>query len=66
MDLRPFHDTRGEYTYAEQLDALEITYEDWEGGYDTPYGVARTAEVFLFGLEATPPAETVKIYRVPE
>jgi hypothetical protein len=62
MDLRPFHDTMGEYTYAEQLDALDITYEDWEGGYDTPYGVARTAEVFLFSLEATPPAETLSKY----
>ncbi|KAI1860593.1 uncharacterized protein JN550_011441 [Neoarthrinium moseri] len=59
MDLRPFHDGLGEDTYAKQLDALEITYEDWERGYDTPYGVARTSEVFLFGFDSTPPTETL-------
>ncbi|KAK6066720.1 hypothetical protein SCUP515_10529 [Seiridium cupressi] len=59
MDNRPFHDSLGEETYAEQLDALEITYEDWEGGYDTPYGVARTAEIFLFAFDSTPSSDTL-------
>jgi hypothetical protein len=54
MDLRPYHDKMGEDTYAEQLDALELTYEDYEQGFDTPYGVGRTNEVFLFAFEATP------------
>ncbi|XXH05400.1 hypothetical protein Hte_011826 [Hypoxylon texense] len=59
MDLRPFHDGLGEDTYDEQLDALEITYEDYEGGYDTPYGVARTNEIYLFPFDSTPPADTL-------
>lgn len=45
MDLRFFHDGLGQDTYAKQLDALEITYEDYEPGFDTPYGVARTTEL---------------------
>ncbi|KAF7523513.1 hypothetical protein G7054_g11721 [Neopestalotiopsis clavispora] len=60
MDLRPFHDSMGEETYTEQLAALDITYEDWEGGYDTPYGVARTSEVFLFGFDSTPSSDTLE------
>ncbi|KAI0837064.1 hypothetical protein F5Y06DRAFT_271911 [Hypoxylon sp. FL0890] len=59
MDLRPFHDGLGEDTYAEQLDALEITYEDYEGGYDTPYGIARTNEIFIFPFDKTPSADTL-------
>ncbi|KAI0126060.1 hypothetical protein BJ170DRAFT_459101 [Xylariales sp. AK1849] len=59
MDLRPFHDSMGETNYTLQLDALEITYEDWEGGYDTPYGVGRTNEVFLFGFDSTPSSDTL-------
>ncbi|KAH6648326.1 hypothetical protein BKA67DRAFT_522123 [Truncatella angustata] len=59
MDNRAFHDGMGEDTYAKQLDALEITYEDWESGYDTPYGVARTAEIFLFAFDATPSSDTL-------
>ncbi|KAF3352700.1 hypothetical protein VdG1_08866 [Verticillium dahliae VDG1] len=54
LDLRPYHDGLGLDTYAKQLDALEITYEDWEQDLDTPYGIARSSEVFLFGFESTP------------
>ncbi|KAM0322025.1 hypothetical protein ACHAQA_009768 [Verticillium albo-atrum] len=54
LDLRPYHDGLNQETYEDQLDALEITYEDWEKGLDTPYGIARTSEIFLFGLESTP------------
>jgi hypothetical protein len=54
LDLRPYHDGLGEEGYTDQLDALEITYEDWQGGFNTPYGIARTSELFLFGFEQTP------------
>lgn len=54
MDLRPYHDGLGQDTYADQLDALEITYEDWEGGFNTPIGIARTNEIYLFGFSKTP------------
>lgn len=59
MDLRPYHDGLGEDTYEDQLDALEITYEDYEGGYNTPYGIARTNELFLFGFDKTPETESL-------
>ncbi|KAH8588939.1 hypothetical protein B0O99DRAFT_524083 [Bisporella sp. PMI_857] len=59
LDLRPFHDGLGQKNYTAELDALEITYEDWEEGFDTPYGIARTSEVFLFGFEQTPPSDTL-------
>jgi hypothetical protein len=57
MDVRFYHDGMGQDTYAEQLDALEITYEDYEPGFGTPYGVARTTELMFWALPATPSAE---------
>ncbi|TLD28342.1 hypothetical protein PspLS_04307 [Pyricularia sp. CBS 133598] len=59
LDMRPFHDGLGQKTYADQLDALEITYEDWEEGYDTPTGIARTNEVFVTTFDSTPSAQTL-------
>ncbi|CAG8960813.1 hypothetical protein HYFRA_00002350 [Hymenoscyphus fraxineus] len=59
LDLRPFHDGLGQEGYVDQLDALEITYEDWEGGFNTPYGIARTSEISLFAFESTPSRETL-------
>jgi hypothetical protein len=54
MDLRGYHDGMGEDSYAKQLEGLDITYEDYEPGFDTPEGVARTSELFLCVLPATP------------
>lgn len=54
LDLRPYHDELGLDTYAKQTDALEITYEDYEPGFNTPYGIARTSEVFLRAFDTTP------------
>ncbi|KAJ4287695.1 hypothetical protein N0V90_012398 [Kalmusia sp. IMI 367209] len=59
MDLRPYHDGLGEDTYAKQLDALEITYEDYEEKYNTPYGIGRTNEIFIYVFDSTPSAETL-------
>ncbi|KAF2681231.1 hypothetical protein K458DRAFT_343864 [Lentithecium fluviatile CBS 122367] len=61
MDLRPYHDGLGEDTYAKQLDALEITYEDFEDGYNTPYGIARTNELFIYAFSSTPSADTLSV-----
>ena len=58
MDLRPYHDGMGQDTYEDQLDALEITYEDYEPGFDTPVGVARTTELMFWALPGTPDNET--------
>lgn len=59
LDLRGFHDGMGQDTYEEQLDALEVTYEDYEPGFDTPYGIARTNEVFIYAFDSTPESDTL-------
>ncbi|KAI9151359.1 hypothetical protein HJFPF1_08561 [Paramyrothecium foliicola] len=59
LDLRPYHDGLGQDTYAKQLEGLEITYEDYEPGYDTPYGIARTSEIYVYGFDKTPSQETL-------
>jgi hypothetical protein len=57
MDLRFYHDGMGEDDFSRQRDALDITYEDYEPGFGTPYGVARTSEIELQLLAATPGAD---------
>ncbi|MFE2538355.1 Tat pathway signal sequence domain protein [Streptomyces sp. NPDC059371] len=54
MDLRFYHDGMGQDTYAEQLEGLNITYEDYEPGFGTPYGIARTSELLFWANESTP------------
>jgi len=62
QDLRPYHDGLGQKgNYTAQLDALEITYEDWEEGFDTPYGVARSNEIFIYGFDSTPSQERLAL-----
>ncbi|KAF8855055.1 hypothetical protein BDZ45DRAFT_805365 [Acephala macrosclerotiorum] len=58
MDLRQYHDGLGQDTYDQQLDALNITYEDWEPGLGTPYGIARTNELHIFSFDETPDQKT--------
>jgi hypothetical protein len=54
MDLRFYHDGLGQNTFAQQLEGLQITYEDYEPEFGRPYGVARTSELCLYLLPATP------------
>ena len=54
MDVRFYHDGLGQEDFASQLDALEITYEDYEPGFGDAHGVARTHELTLFAYDATP------------
>ncbi|TDD10880.1 Tat pathway signal sequence domain protein [Nonomuraea deserti] len=56
MDLRFYHDGMGQDTFAEQLEGLEITYEDYEPGFGDAHGVARTHELTLRAYDATPSA----------
>lgn len=56
--MRPYHDGLGQKgNYTAQRDALEITYEDWEEGFDTPYGVARSNEIFIYAFDSTPSSD---------
>ena len=59
MDLRFYHDGMGQDTYPEQLEGLNITYEDHEPGFGTPYGIARTSELMFWANAATPTADTL-------
>ncbi|WP_428941039.1 Tat pathway signal sequence domain protein [Fontivita pretiosa] len=54
MDLRFYHDGMGMQTHRDELEGLEITYEDYEKGFGTPVGIARTSEMMLWALPATP------------
>ncbi|MFE1266935.1 Tat pathway signal sequence domain protein [Streptomyces sp. NPDC058758] len=56
MDLRFYHDGMGQDTFPEQLEGLNITYEDHEPGFGTPYGIARTSELMFWANAATPAA----------
>lgn len=56
MDLRRYHGTMGMEAYAAQNQGLDITYEDYEPGWDTSLGIARTNELMLWALPATPPS----------
>jgi hypothetical protein len=59
MDLRPYHGTMGMEGYDAQNEGLDITYEDYEPGWDNGSGIARTNELTLWALPATP--ETVAL-----
>src|SRR4051794_8991017 len=59
MDLRFYHDGMGQDTYAEQLEGLNITYEDYEPEFGTPYGIARTSELLFWANESTPSADAL-------
>lgn len=54
MDLRFYHDGMGQDTFPKQLEGLEINYEDYEPGFGTPEGVAKTNEIYLQIREETP------------
>ncbi|MDY0961047.1 Tat pathway signal sequence domain protein [Massilia sp. CFBP9026] len=57
MDLRFYHDGMGMETHADELQALDVTYEDYEKGFGTPVGVARSSEFTLWALDTTPARE---------
>jgi hypothetical protein len=57
MDMRFYHDGMGQDTFPEQIEGLNITYEDYEPEFGTPYGIARTSELLFWANESTPSAE---------
>ncbi|MDM4765228.1 Tat pathway signal sequence domain protein [Pelomonas sp. SE-A7] len=57
MDLRFYHDGLGMETHEQELEGLEVTYEDYEKGFGTPLGIARSSEITLWAVEATPTRE---------
>ena len=57
MGLRFYHDGLGQETHEQELEGLEITYEDYEKGFGSAVGVARSSEITLWALAATPTRE---------
>jgi hypothetical protein len=54
MDLRFYHDGLGMNDHVTENQGLDITYEDYEKGWGTAHGIARTTEFTLWALPATP------------
>jgi hypothetical protein len=54
MDMRSYRAEDGMDTHEKQIAGLNITYEDYEAGWDSATGVARTSELQLWVLGATP------------
>jgi hypothetical protein len=69
MDIRAWRADGGMDTYAKQNEGLDITYEDFEPGWNKPYGIARTSELTLWALAATPErqrfADMAKVVATP-
>ncbi|RZA31903.1 MAG: Tat pathway signal sequence domain protein, partial [Lysobacteraceae bacterium] len=54
MDVRSYRAEDGMDTHEKQIAGLNITYEDYEAGWDAATGVARTSELQLWVLGTTP------------
>ena len=54
MDLRSYRPVDGMDNHDKENKGLAITYEDYEAGWDRAYGIARTSELTLWALPATP------------
>ncbi|MDJ0275848.1 Tat pathway signal sequence domain protein [Sphingomonas sp. 2R-10] len=54
MDLRPYRATMGMEGYDAQNEGLAVTYEDYEPGWDSASGIARSSELMLWSFPATP------------
>ncbi|WP_442907753.1 exo-rhamnogalacturonan lyase family protein [Kineococcus sp. G2] len=59
MDLRPYNDGASTPDHASQLEALEITYEDFEEGFADAHGTGRTSELTLTAHPGTPAVQEV-------
>lgn len=54
LDTSPYHDGLGLDTYEKQLQALDVTYEDYEPGFVSANGIGRTNQIFLKPFLQTP------------
>ncbi|MFT4090088.1 MAG: Tat pathway signal sequence domain protein [Asticcacaulis sp.] len=54
IDVRSYRAVNGMDTTETELQGLDATYEDYQAGWDTPVGVARTSELMLWALGTTP------------
>ena len=57
LDTSPYHDGLGLDSYEKQLQALDVTYEDFEPGFASANGIGRTNQLFLKPFARTPSNE---------
>ncbi|WP_454797894.1 exo-rhamnogalacturonan lyase family protein [Novosphingobium lindaniclasticum] len=62
LDMRSYRDVLGMTDYPAQNRGLDVTYEDYEPGWDCAKGIARTNELWLWALPATPDTATLESY----
>ncbi|CAN6674929.1 hypothetical protein TRVA0_072S00474 [Trichomonascus vanleenenianus] len=62
LDTSPYHDGLGLDTYAKQLEALDVTYEDYEPGFGTANGIARTNQIFFKPFTETPSNQDLALF----
>lgn len=60
MDLRSYRGVMGMEGYDAQNEGLAVTYEDYEPGWDSATGIARTSELMLWAFEATPATDRLQ------
>ncbi|KAM0544100.1 hypothetical protein ACHAPJ_011982 [Fusarium lateritium] len=54
LETMPHHDGLGLDSYEKQLEALNVTYEDYEPGFATANGIARSNELYIKPYLETP------------
>ncbi len=60
MDLRPYRGVMGMEGFDAQNEGLAVTYEDYEPGWDSATGIARTSELMLWAFDATPATDRLE------
>lgn len=60
MDLRTYRGVMGMEGYEGQNRGLDVTYEDYEPGWDSATGIGRTNELTLWALDATPSSDALQ------
>lgn len=62
LDTTQYHDGLGLDTYEKQLDALNVTYEDYEPGFVSANGISRSNQVLLKPFAQTPANEKLAAF----
>ncbi|KAJ5353149.1 hypothetical protein N7452_002123 [Penicillium brevicompactum] len=62
LDTSTYHDGLALKSYPDQLEALNVTYEDYEPGFATANGIGRTNIFFLRAYQSTPSAEQLGLF----
>ncbi|KAH8646843.1 hypothetical protein BX600DRAFT_518865 [Xylariales sp. PMI_506] len=62
LETTPYHDGLGLDTYPKQLEALNVTYEDYEPGFATANGIGRSNQFFIRPYLATPSNEELSSF----